>query len=266
MQLTLDYNETWLHRMNPAFKLVFFLFLFLGLLFIHNPNIITYVTLLPLILVAFFTGHKRKLLLILMIPFLLLFVSSSSSMIFFGQGTTTWWKWGLIHITEESFYRGLHIGFRALNFALLGLIFALTTRPVLLFYSLTQQLKVPPRFAYSFMAAVRILPMMVEEFQQLKNALLVRGVKKEKGWKRITQSITLYAVPLLSQSIRRAHRIAVAMESKQFHNGKRTYYYETRLSKFDGLFVLYIVLGVVTMVWLGLEVPTYEITDVRNSD
>ncbi|WP_377889650.1 energy-coupling factor transporter transmembrane component T family protein [Alkalihalobacillus sp. R86527] len=263
MQWTLNYHETWLHRMNPAFKLVFFLVLFLGLLFIHNPNVITYITMIPLVLVAFYTGHKKKLLGILMIPFLLLFFSSASSMIFFGQGSTTWWKWGLIHITEESFYRGLHVGFRALNFALLGLIFALTTRPVLLFYSLTQQLKVPPRFAYSFMAAVRILPMMVEEFQQLKTALLIRGVKKEKGFKRITQSIKLYAVPLLSQSIRRAHRIAVAMESKQFHNGKRTYYYETRLSKFDLLFVMYVIVGVGVTIWLGLEFPTYAVTDVR---
>lgn len=264
MQWTINYNETWLHRMNPAFKLVFFLFLFLGLLFIHNPNLITYVTLVPLILVSFYTGHTKKLLLIMMIPFLILFFSSASSMIFFGQGTTTWWKWGLIHITEESFYRGLHIGFRALNFALLGMIFALTTRPVLLFYSLSQQLKVPPRFAYSFMAAVRILPMMAEEFQQLRTALLIRGIKKQKGFKKITQPITLYAVPLLSQSIRRAHRIAVAMESKQFHNGERTYYYHTRLSRTDLFFVLYIFAGIILAFWLGLHFPAFQITDVRN--
>lgn len=263
MQWTLNYEETWLHRLNPAFKLVFFLLLFLLLLFIHNPNMITNVTFVPLLLLIFSTGHQKKVLLILLLPFLLLFFSSASSMMFFGQGSTTWWKWGLIHITEESFYRGLHIGFRALNFALLGLLFALTTRPVYLFYSLIQQLKVPPRFAYSFMAAVRILPVMAEEFQQLRAALLIRGVKKKKGFRRISQTITLYAVPLLSQSIRRAHRIAVAMESKGFNNKERTYYYQPTFSKFDLLFLLYTAIGFGIAFWMGGAFPYFDITDVR---
>ena len=263
MQWTLQYEETWLHRLNPAFKLVFFLSLFLVMLFIHNPNYIANLTFVPLLLVWFSTGHRKKLLLFLMVPFLLLFFSSASSMIFFGQGSTTWWKWGIIHITEESFYRGVHIGFRALNFALLGLLFALTTRPVYLFYSLIQQLKVPPKFAYSFMAAIRILPVMIEEFQQLRAALLIRGVKKKKGLGRVMQSITLYAVPLLSQSIRKAHRIAVAMESKQFNNRERTYYYKQTFSKLDVYFVIYMCAGFVLAYWFGDTYPYFEITDVR---
>ncbi len=263
MQWTLQYEETWLHRLNPAFKLVFFLLLFLLLLFVHNPNYITNFTFVPLLLVLFATGHRKKFIFILMVPFLLLFFSSATSMIFFGEGSTTWWKWGLIHITEESFYRGVHIGFRALNFALLGLLFALTTRPVYLFYSLIQQLKVPPRFAYSFMAAIRILPVMMEEFQQLRAALLIRGVKKKKGMGRVMQSITLYAVPLLSQSIRRAHRIAVAMESKQFNNRERTYYYKQNFSKLDVYFLIYMCIGFVFAYWIGHTFPYYEITDVR---
>ncbi|WP_166001415.1 energy-coupling factor transporter transmembrane component T [Bacillus sp. Cs-700] len=264
MQLTLQYEETWLHRLNPAFKLVFFLSLFLTLLFVHNPNVMSNLTFVPFILVLFATGHRRIVIALLLIPFLLLFFSSASSMMFFGQGSTTWWRWGIVHITEESFFRGLHIGFRALNFALLGLLFALTTRPVFLFYSLIQQLKVPPRFAYSFMAAVRILPVMVEEFQQLRAALLIRGVKKKKGLRRVTQSIMLYAVPLLSQSIRRAHRIAVAMEAKQFNNKERTYYYKQTFSKVDIYFVLYIIAGFCLSYWIGYTFPYFEITDVRN--
>lgn len=100
---------------------------------------------------------------------------------FFGKGETTWWEWGLIHITEESFYRGLHLGFRALIFALLGLMFSLTTRPVFLFYSLMQQLKLKPKYAYSFMAGIRLIPIMIEEFQTIRQAMIVRGVEQRKG-------------------------------------------------------------------------------------
>lgn len=175
-------------------------------------------------------------------PFIIIFISTSTSMIFFGKGETTWFQWGLIHITKESFFRGLHIGFRALNFALLGIIFSVTTRPVYLFYSLMQQLKLPPKYAYSFLAGVRLIPIMIEEFQTIHHALKVRGATGARGIRGLFEQIKRYAVPLLSQSIRRAQRIAVAMEAKRFSNdSNRTYYYEISFSKYDVLFVTVIV-------------------------
>lgn len=176
-----DIKETWLHKINPSLKLLFLIVLFISVLFIHNINFLINYTVSAFLLFAFFTGHPMKRILLLLIPFVLIFVSTATSMIFFGKGETTWWEWGLIHITEESFYRGLHLGFRALIFALLGLMFSLTTRPVFLFYSLMQQLKLKPKYAYSFMAGIRLIPIMIEEFQTIRQAMIVRGVEQRKG-------------------------------------------------------------------------------------
>lgn len=184
MRFHLTFEETWIHRVNPSFKLLVFLCLFGMILFTHNINFILPFTLASLIIYMFFTGHPKKRLLLFSLPFVLIFVSTSSSMILFGKGETTWFHWGLIHITEESFFRGIHLGFRALNFAMLGLIFALTTRPVYLFYSLMQQCKVPPKYAYSFMAGLRLIPMMLEELETLHYALKIRGVPHEHGIRR----------------------------------------------------------------------------------
>lgn len=87
---------------------------------------------------------------------------------------------GLIRITEESFLRGMLIGLRAMVFAVLGLTFALTTRPVNLFYSLMQQLRLDPKYAYSFMAALRLIPIMTEEFETIRNARKARQRKGER--------------------------------------------------------------------------------------
>jgi energy-coupling factor transport system permease protein len=261
VRLDINYRETWLHRINPSLKLIVMTILFIGVLFIHNPNVLMNLTLGFLLLLFAFAGYPLKYLLLFLLPFLFIFVSTAVSMILFGNGQTTWFQWGLIHITEESFFRGLHLGFRAFIFALLGLIFSLTTRPVYLFYSLMQQLKLKPKYAYSFLAGIRLIPIMLEEFQTVQNALKVRGAAEKSN---VFQKIKRYAIPLLSQSIRRAQRIAIAMEAKRFSQTvSRTFYYEIGFSKYDVVFAIYIVVISLLSYYLSTIYPYIPITDVR---
>ncbi|CAG9622589.1 energy-coupling factor transporter transmembrane component T family protein [Sutcliffiella rhizosphaerae] len=264
MQWELFKNETWMHHINPSLKLLGMIALFISLLFIHNINIMVYLTAFLLLVYLFLTGQSYKLKLILLIPFFFLFFTSAISMIFFGKGNTTWWQFGLIHITEESFYRGVHLGLRSLSIAFIGLIFALTTKPVFLFYSLMQQWKLSPKYAYSFMAGFRLLPMIAEEYLILRKALLIRGVEQKNGVKTLLKKVYYYSIPLLSQSIRRAHRIAVAMEAKRFNQkAKRTFYYELSYSLRDGVFVLLFVMVLGIATYLGIHYPYIDSTNVR---
>lgn len=264
MQIDFSYKETWLHRVNPSLKFSVIVILFIHLLFVHNINFVINYMLVTLLLYVAFTGHPWKRVLLIFIPFLLIFLTSSTSMIFFGKGEATWWKWGLIHITEESFYRGLHLGFRGIVFAILGIVFSLTTRPVFLFYSLMQQVKLKPKYAYSFMAAVRLIPIMIEEFQTLKYALKVRGVQERRGFIGFFEKLKSYSIPMLSQSIRRAHRIAVAMEAKRFSDAmNRTYYYRIGFSRYDLLFLLYFAVFIPASYYLAIHFPYFSVLDVR---
>ncbi|MDX8366899.1 energy-coupling factor transporter transmembrane component T family protein [Bacillus sp. SCS-151] len=264
MQFDFTYKETWLHKINPSLKLITMMILFLSVLLIHNINFMINYTIITLILFILFSGHPLKRVLLIFIPFIFIFVTTATSMIFFGKGDTTWFKWGLVHITEESFFRGLHIGFRALTFACLGITFALTTRPVFLFYSLMQQLKLSPKYAYSFMAGLRLIPIMIDEFQTIRYAMKVRGVESKRGMKGFYEKLRSYAIPMLSQSIRRAHRIAVAMEAKRFSQVKnRTYYYHISFSKFDISFVIYFVTMISVAYIISNQYPYFPITDVR---
>ncbi|TCP70392.1 energy-coupling factor transporter transmembrane component T family protein [Baia soyae] len=246
-------KETWLHRVNPSIKLLLSLGVLISLLFIHNLNVMLLLTIVIIICFAFGTGVSRKIALLFFLPFFLLFCSSVLTMALYGKGSTFWWEWGIFRVSEESFYRGVHLGFRALTFGLIGLIFVCTTHPVRLFYSLMQQLRFPPKFAYSFMASIRLLPIIWDEFQTIRMAHQVRGFSPGKGWKGFKSKLSAYAVPLLAQSIRRAYRIAVAMEAKRFKgNQKRTYYYQLSIGKWDFLFLLFL-LGITGIVWIGSE-------------
>lgn len=258
---------TWMHRANPLFKLVAVILLFFVGLFTHRLDFMFYQAVVFTLLLFWLSGHAIWKVLLIVSSFVLVFISSSSTMILFGKGDIVWWEWGLIRITEESFYRGLHIGFKSVTFAAEGLLFVLTTPSVTLFYALMQQAKLPPKFAYSFMASVRLLPMVWEEFQIRRNALRIRGARRMRGPRGWIAGIQMYAVPLLSQSIRRAHRVAVAMETKAFDgDGRRTYYYPSSYSRFDPLIGLVFVTAVMVALILSHGFPLFHIEDIRYSD
>ncbi|XXM72583.1 energy-coupling factor transporter transmembrane component T family protein [Lysinibacillus sphaericus] len=264
MKLDIRWNKTWMYGVNPSFKLVVMVLLFIMILMIHQLNTLFYLTAFSFLLFWCCTGLTWKIKFLLFLPFILMFVSTASSMILFGKGDVIWVKWGLIEMTEESFYRGLHIGFRALFFGLLGLIFTLSTRPVMLFYSLMQQLRLKPKYAYSFMAGFRMIPIMTEEFLTIRRAKEVRGLKRKKGIAGMLFTFQSSALPLLAQSIRRAHRIAVAMEAKRFKgSGKRTYYYKTGFSKYDAFFIV-LIFAMLIFCWQAAAVyPIFPAGDVR---
>ncbi|MNQ96452.1 putative HMP/thiamine permease protein YkoC [compost metagenome] len=128
-----------------------------------------------------------------------------------------------------------------------------------------QQWKVAPKYAYSFLAAMRMLPVILEELQTLRYALKVRG----KGQRRnpLTSWYTtmrMIAIPLLAQSIRRAHRTAVAMEAKRFSMSRtRTYYYVSTYSRLDVYYVLYWIVLIAAAHWLAATWPILSSVDVR---
>lgn len=264
MNLLEPAKETWLHRVNPALKLAAFLGLFVVALLTHRPDFALFQAISYIALLFMSSGHSRWKMAALMLPFLLVFLSSSSTMILFGRGDTVWWTWGLLKISEESFYRGIHIGLKSVCCAAAGLLFALTTRPSLLFYALMQQFRMPPRFAYGFLASMRLLPIVWEEFVTRKHALQVRGVRYAKGLKGLYERLSMYAVPLLAQSIRRAQRIAVAMEAKRFRmRAKRTYYYATSYSIADIVFLVCFAALVTAAYAAAFRFPVFGIDDVR---
>ncbi len=257
-----------MHHVNPAIKFVACIGLFVIILFTHRLDFIVYQFIGYTTLLFLSSGYSLRKLILLTLPFIVIFVSSSMTMILFGKGETTWWSWGLFRITEESFYRGIHIGFKTLSCAATGLLFALTTRPTLLFYAMMQQLRLPPKYAYAFMASFRMLPILWEELQIRQQALAVRGVRTGHsvlGWK---ERLLNYAVPLLAQSIRRAQRIAVAMEAKRFAaqagTSMRTYYYKTSVTSRDGVFLIVILLLVSGAYVASHGVPLFHVGDVRS--
>ncbi|GIN58601.1 energy-coupling factor transporter transmembrane component T family protein [Lederbergia ruris] len=254
-------KETWLYRVNPAVKFVLFFLLLLIVLFQRNLAFVFHLTLLYGILLYGWSGYSWKKLGLFSIPMVLSFISSAVTMTLFGKGVHVWWTWGLIKISEESLNYGLLLGCKTLCFGIISLTFLLTTRPIMLFYALMQQCKLAPKYAYSFIASVRLLPMIVDELRTRSDALKVRGVHFSKGIKGGLARLRLYMIPLFAQSIRRAQRVAVAMEAKRFQmSAKRTYYYPTVYTKVDIVFLTAVAISLFSAYFLMGMIPYKSLT------
>ncbi len=123
---------------------------------------------------------------------------------------------GPLQVGAETLLNGVGLVIRLLAIAMAGLLATLTTQPTDLADSLTQQLRVSPRFAIGALAAFRLLPLMGAEWQTIGLARRARGV--DAGRNPIV-AVGLFAgrlLALLVGAIRRATRISQAMEARGF--------------------------------------------------
>ncbi|KKE78687.1 energy-coupling factor transporter transmembrane protein EcfT [Oceanobacillus caeni] len=164
----------------------------------------------------------------------------------YGEVMFTLWRF---EITTGSILTGTSLALRSLCFVALSLLFALTTDSTKFMLSLMQQCKVPPKITYGILAGYRFLPLFQQELQILRQAHRIRGVGRTKGLKGKINQFRRYAIPLLANGIRKAERVAIAMESKGFTGDTdRTHYHQMTIEKKDWIFFSFIVGGFIIIV------------------
>jgi energy-coupling factor transporter transmembrane protein EcfT len=82
--------------------------------------------------------------------------------------------------------------------------------------ALTAQLRIPYRFGYAAVAALRFVPRFAGESSAIRQAQRVRGGGAGRGPLTAVRNAAGTVVPLLASSIRHADRVALAMESRAF--------------------------------------------------
>jgi energy-coupling factor transport system permease protein len=106
---------------------------------------------------------------------------------------------------------GVAIGLRLVGIALAGIIAVASIDPTELSDALVQHLHAPRRFTVGALAAFRLMPLFADEWQTIALARRARGV--DTG--RITGFFPMTRT-LLVAAIRRATRLAVAMDGRGF--------------------------------------------------
>ena len=150
-------------------------------------------------------------------------------------------------------------GVRVIALALPGVLLVASTDPVRLADALTLHWRVSTRFAYGALAALRLVPLLAAEWESIRLARRARGV--DAGADPVAQARLLAgtAFALLVGAIRRATRLATAMDARGFDSGVvRSNARGSVLRPLDGWFVAGAVLLVTAAVALSVGTGSWH--------
>ena len=108
---------------------------------------------------------------------------------------------------------------RVVALALPGVLLVASTDPVRLADALTLHWRVPTRFAYGALAALRLVPLLATEWETIRLARRARGVDAGANPAAQARLLAGTAFALLVGAIRRATRLATAMDARGFDSG-----------------------------------------------
>lgn len=123
---------------------------------------------------------------------------------------------GPLRIGTQTLVDGAGLALRLLAIALAGLLATATSDPIDVADALVQQLRVSPRFAVGVLAALRLIPLLGQEWQTLGMARRARGVDAGRSPIAALRLFAGLLMALLVGAIRRGSRLALAMEARGF--------------------------------------------------
>jgi energy-coupling factor transport system permease protein len=191
-----------LARANPVAKLAACLVLGFGAAL--SDDAVTPAVILVLVVVVLAAGGVRVgSVLRRSWPLLVSAVSLGATTLLFGDSPTPW-------LTAVA------VTIRVLAVALPGVVVLLTVDPTALADSLVQNARIPARFAYASLAALRLLPLMGVEWRTIKTARRARGIDAGRDPVRHVRLFGGTVFTLLVGAVRRATRLALAMDARGF--------------------------------------------------
>ena len=190
-----------------------------------------------------------------MVPFVLFGIGYLWMNLLFGRSTEgDRVALGPISVSLGSVAVGGALAIRAVCFGVWSMVFVATTDTTDFAIGLMRHVRLPARIAYAALAAYRFLPLFASERAIIAAAQAVRGVNPRVGpIARIRRSFGRI-VPLLATAVRRAERVAIAIESRGFTGERPEFFY--RDVRFRGRDVTAIVIAatfLVAILWGSSE-------------
>ncbi|MGH8894500.1 MAG: energy-coupling factor transporter transmembrane component T family protein, partial [Actinomycetes bacterium] len=204
-----------LARCNPVAKITAAAVLTAGLLVSLDP--VTPTVLLALEAVAFpFAGVRLRVLVSRAWPLLLGIAGVAVANIVAVQDGTVLLDLGPVEVTSGGLASAATVALRLLAITLPGIVVLAATDPMDLADALVQRWRVPARFAYGALAALRLLPLLSADWQTVGRARRARGL--DAGWSPVARvrAFAGQVFAVLVAAIRRGVRLAAAMEARGF--------------------------------------------------
>ena len=217
-----------LAQANPVAKLGAALLL-MAVLFWSIDAVTAGVVLVGLVGTIPFTGLRPRALLARSWPVLLLALLLGALSVLLAGGQA-----GPLAPRGPPILGGIGLSLRLVAIALVGLLALATSEPIDLADALMAQLRVPASFAVGVMAALRLVPVLADEWRIIGMARRARGLDAGRNPVAALQVFGGRLFGLLVAAVRRGARLATAMEGRGFGAGDcRTMARPTRMRAAD---------------------------------
>lgn len=155
-------------------------------------------------------------------------------------------------ITDYGLERGLSISLRFLLIIFSSMLFVAVTDPTLLAHSLTK-LRIPYRYTFALVIALRFLPLFESENQIVRQAQRSRGIQPEvRGFKKILRTIQYMFFPLLVSSLSRVETLSLSMDGRGFgYHKTRKYLRKSSWKILDTVTLLVVIIFIILCVFLA---------------
>ncbi|HEX3046558.1 MAG TPA: energy-coupling factor transporter transmembrane component T [Bacillota bacterium] len=220
-----------IHRLNPLTKLIALVVIFtLGIIF---SNLGFLLILIGVIYLLFLVAGANRVFItyarllgfasIFMMVLQILFAHDGPELFRFIPSSIPVFGW-IGAINQDSLLLGLVMVARMGVFGLSLPLLLTTTQSRDLVLTLVERLKLPFQYAFMFITALRFIPTLFEEIENIIQAQKARAFEmKSKNPIKQAKAYIPLITPLVMIALKKAERLAIAMETRGYGSGPRTY-------------------------------------------
>ena len=242
-----------IHRLTGASKLIALIVWCLASMVTYDTRVLLGMFVISIIVFKISKVEFKQISFVLYFILIFLMLNNVAIFIFspyegvniYGSRTDLFKIVGPYTVTSEQLFYQFNITLKYFSIIPMALLFMVATNPSEFAASLNK-IGVNYKIAYSVSIALRYIPDVQRDYQDISFAQQARGIdmsKKEKLTKRIKNSASIL-MPLIFSSLDRIETISSAMELRAFgSNKKRTWYNGSQFKKGD-----YIAIAIVSVI------------------
>ncbi|MBU8934246.1 MAG: energy-coupling factor transporter transmembrane protein EcfT [candidate division Zixibacteria bacterium] len=238
-------HDSYLHRLDARAKMLpVTVVLVLALL---TSSFIFHIAILSILLIGLLrSGVAPSKLMANFRPILILAVITSLyHLVFSGIGTPVLWNLYGFELTEGAVRMAGFFSLRLILFVSFAFLVTLTSSPSELanafarVLSPLRRLRIPVQdLALILFMAIRFIPVLYQEFETIRNAQIIRGVRFTGSiFNRIRKTVCII-IPVFVAALQRADELALAIEARGYRGEVlRTVYSQLKFGKREWVFV-----------------------------
>ncbi|WP_291650461.1 energy-coupling factor transporter transmembrane component T [Clostridium sp.] len=250
-----------IHKLTGASKLIALIIWALASMITYDTRVLILMFILSIFVFKISKVEFKQVAFVLYFILIFLLLNNLAIFIFspyegvqiYGSRTDLFKIAGTYTLTLEQLFYQFNITLKYFSIIPMALLFMVATNPSE-FASSLNKIGVSYKAAYSVSIALRYIPDVQRDYQDISFAQQARGIdmsKKEKLTKRIKNSAAIL-MPLIFSSLDRIDTISSAMELRAFgKNKKRTWYSGRKFEKRD-----YIAISIVSLIFIIAIVAT----------